>query len=309
MGSTKRRRASDQPAIAQREHYVPAEEELEELGRVRNLLSRAIETPRSYQYRLLKPELLALPARTLAHAAAEAIEEASTSRTFDRLARLLAEIGGDIAAETLAAQAFTQKRFPRLASRALAMCKHPSVLPALIELVSKGTMKQSRAAAKYWLRHQGGRGVEPLCHILRERRGRGAVAVEQVFAEIGGPIRLSILLLADSEIAPLSRVNGMHALEGVFQFDALRFLERQSRGWFATHKREAAEALEILRQRKMLLRPANGSDESLLMRAAAGPGNSSPDELLRASEPAGIEPRLRRGLLTRLAGLVSRSDI
>src|SRR5947208_3450169 len=143
---------------------VPTPGELVELESVKVRLALSL-SHNSGEFRKSRRELLELPHRLVAFAAAEAIESAPNSRTFDRLARLLAEIGGDIAASALVGQAFGQRRFPRLASRALAICNHPSVIPALIELVSKGSVKQSRAAARYLLKHQKGRGVEPLCRV------------------------------------------------------------------------------------------------------------------------------------------------
>src|SRR5207247_688129 len=118
---------------------IPTPGELVELESVKVQLPLSLSQT-SGEFRKSRRELLELPHRFVAFAAAEAIESAPNSRTFDRLARLLAEIGGDIAATALVGQAFGQRRFPRLASRALAICNHPSVIPALIELVSKGSV-------------------------------------------------------------------------------------------------------------------------------------------------------------------------
>src|SRR5438874_13772810 len=70
----------------------------------------------------------------------------------------------------------------------------------------------------------------------------------------------------------------------------MRYLEWHGRRWFTQYKKEASEALEILRQRKTLLRPAPASANSTLLRAAGGPSSSSPDQLLRASGPSDVEP-------------------
>src|SRR5262245_7156646 len=59
------------------------------------------------------------------------------SRTFERTANLLAEWGGDAAVEALVRHARTQRRFPRLAINALALCKHPAVVPALLDILAE----------------------------------------------------------------------------------------------------------------------------------------------------------------------------
>src|ERR1051325_9756241 len=87
---------------------IPTRAEREDLPRVKELLSRAISTRKPYQFMILRAALLKLPPRTLAFAARDAIKSAGDSRSFDRLSKLLAEIGGDIAVATLETPAFTQ---------------------------------------------------------------------------------------------------------------------------------------------------------------------------------------------------------
>ena len=81
---------------------------------------------------------------------------------------------------------------------------------------------------------------------LNRHCGRIANAAEWLFDSEGGQSATNLVQLAIA----------FEALEAVFHFESMRHLERHSRGWFARHKKEAAEALEILRQRKMLLRQA-----------------------------------------------------
>src|ERR1041385_8116384 len=120
-----------------------------EFEQIQDLIALLTVTTGRAKYRRVRERLTRGDRETVVPALVRALARAHNARAFDRAARTLAEIGGDAAVETLAMHARTNRRFPRLSVRALAECRHPQVVPILLDLLEHGKIKQRRAACAH----------------------------------------------------------------------------------------------------------------------------------------------------------------
>lgn len=243
------------------------------------------------------------------------MQRAANQKVFDRAAKLLAEYGGDEAAEALAREARSQRQYPRLAIRAFALCKHPTVAPVLLNILELGKLKQRRSAAFALARLKCALAVEPLCKAAGlGELSIGPEAVEALYA-MGRTDQLARLVLGEVTYSAADCVRVLHAIgaapvsEGFWRrrrFHAERFLFREAIDPRSPVQVQAAAAADFLQVRSTLLRgsdPVEGPDPDRLLRAASTPGSGAPDSLLRAS--SSLDSRLST-LDSRLTTLDSR---
>jgi HEAT repeat protein len=255
----------------------------------------------------LRHLLLSGEREAVAAALVEALRRADDSRAFSRTATLLAEIGGDEAAEALALHARTQRRFPRLAVRALSRCEHPTVVPALLDILKFGRIKQRRAAAFALARIGAPVAVEPLCREAAKGELGIAPEARAALLSMGKAWATALRVLADPDMAPRDRVRTLLAMEIWPErrfllpsrwFDAEVFLAREAANGGSPVRVKAQEAYDLLLAQRTLLRAAHGqNDHSALLRAAQGGGAQAAGGhgLLRAAFglPAEMGERLR----------------
>jgi hypothetical protein len=279
------------------------------------LVAAMLATDSSHSLRRARRELEAHPRDEAVQGLIRGMRHASHQKAFDRAAKLLAEYGGDEAAEALAREARTQRQYPRLAVRALALCDHPRVVPELLDILEFSTrIKQRRAAAFALARLRAPLAVEPLCKAsTMGRKWIGQEAVEALHV-MGRPDQIARLVLGEETYAAADRVRVLHAMacaglcEGFWRrqlFDVNRFLHRESQDARSPVRDQAVAAAEFLTMQSTLLRGLEESRSDTLLRAASGGSESSPDSLLRASELAPGEGRGSRGPSALVAALWS----
>lgn len=222
------------------------------------------------------------------------LNSAPDGRAFDRIARVLAEIGTDEAFSALAVQARVQRRWARTAVRALGLCKHPDTITVLIDLLTNGRMPQRRSAAMALAKLKSGRAVEPLCVAAgQHNRGIGPEARASL-KRMGRPATLGLMALADTNLSTAERVRALVAIREARlerrQFYVERFLENMSHWsnrlrYGDTIHSSVREAFSLYRMQTTYLRPAEYVGEDVLLRAAGGPQRVDSDSLLRASMP------------------------
>src|SRR5438067_3790463 len=202
------------------------------------LVATITSTTDGRQLRKVRRELQRAPAEDVVRALAERLRTADDAKAYDRAAKLLAGWGGSLAAEVLASEARTQRRFPRLAVRALSLCDDPSVVAVLLDILEFGRMKQRRAATYALARKRTARAILPLCSAAQKGlRDIGPDAIEAL-RKMGNTFGLARLTLAEPELTVTQRVLTMAALEEIHprlgqlwwssRFDAGRFLEREA---------------------------------------------------------------------------------
>src|SRR6185503_12750163 len=212
------------------------------------------------------------------------LQRAADDRAFDRLARMLAKIGGDRAVEILAMHARTQRRYPRLAMRALSQCDHPLVVPALIDLLSTGRIKQRRAAAKYLAKVGKGRAIEPLCRMAARGGLDAGPEARNAFRKMGRPYLVARMVFEDNEMSTTERVDALEAMSHICRFNPDQFLQREMRRWLSPWKAAARDAADHLQLRRTLLRSSELTDGDSLLRPAGGASPSDLDRLVRPSD-------------------------
>jgi HEAT repeat protein len=231
------------------------------------------------------------------------MRRATNQKVFDRAAKLLAELGGDTAAEALAIEARAQRQYPRLAIRALARCQHPAVVPVLLDLLESGRMKQRRAAAFALARVRSPFAVEPLCRAAAGGdRGIGPEATEAL-RSFGSPRHVARLVLGETTYQAADHVRVLLAVsasplrDGFWRaapFDGKRYLEREAQALSSPVQAQAREAADLLHKQSTLLRGATDVNTDILLRAASTPGNAAADSLLRPSDWASPAPGVAR---------------
>lgn len=244
------------------------------------------------EQRRARRKLKAAPEEAVVPALIAALRRADDSRAFDRTAKLLAEIGGEEAMEALTQQARTQRRFPRLAIRALGMCRHPQTVPVLLDLLQFGRIKQRRAAAFALARIGTARAIEPLCQaVSKSPRDIGPEALTAL-RSMGRADVLARRVLAEQSLSVMEQVRIIGLLWTVHPSlvsgwlipgDPQRFLDREAARWRSPLQQAAREAAALLRQQRMLLRPSERRDDTTLLRAVGGPDSTDGDTLLRAA--------------------------
>jgi len=303
--------------------------------RIEGLLATLIAGKKDRSHRHARALLQDEPRDEVVAALIEVVRRAVRERnrkTFERAANLLAEWGGDAAAEMLALQARTQTRFPRLAINALAQCRHPSVVPALLDILMEGSNIKRRRAAAYALARIGdARAVEPLClaalkghRPLRGHRDIGPDGLEALHV-MGRTPDLARRVLGESSLSIPDRVRALNALAAVHPqrhdfwfrvFNPERFVARETIRRNSPVREEARAVVEYMLQHATLLRPAEYRGPEVLLRAASGPGENGAEELLRASDALDDDAEddedvpersgLLRNLLRGLKGLLRR---
>lgn len=265
---------------------------------VERLIRDLADSRSGHEYRRAKNEFRSLPADVILDPLIARLRNAKNERAFDRTARMLAELGGDRAVEALAAEARTQRRYPRMAVRALSQCKHPMVVHHLVDLLAYGSRgKQRRAAARYLAKVGRWRAIQPLCSAIASSNPAVSPNAKEALKGMGRTDHVARMVFQDPEAAVNDRVDALEALSMAAWFNTERFLERESRRWLCPWKPQARETLEALRARKTLLRPAAATPGDQLLRAAAFHNSSGSEDLLRAvsaeSEPhePGVEQR------------------
>jgi HEAT repeat protein len=244
-------------------------------------------------FRRARKALESRPTPEVVAALIRAMRRATNPKMFDRAAKLLAGYGGDEAANALAAEARSQRQYPRLAVRALARCSHPLVVPTLLELYETGRAKQRRSAAFALARLRSPHAIEPLCRAAtRGDRYVGPEALEAL-RSMGRPRAIARLALAEAEftssdiVRVLQRLSESPLREGLLRsvpFDPKRFLESEAEDQRSTTRARAAAAAEHLKMQSTLLRGAGIATSDSLLRAASSSGESAPDSLLRSSD-------------------------
>ncbi len=272
-----------------------------QLVSVDRLLAILAMTHGTRRYRLVRDELLLLDRDLVIGPLIASLNKAGSNRSFDRLARLLAQFGGEEAVQTLAWHTRTQERYPRLAMRALARCDHPLVIPTLLDLLEYGRRrKQRRSAARYLARVGRWRAIEPLCRAAAMGENDNGPDAKEALRGMGRADHIARLLFEDGEATNQERVTALEAMARVIWFNPERFLDKESRRWLSPWKAEARETAELLRARKTLLRPAESADIGTLLRSAGSPVTGDTDSLLRVAAdmdvielhvPAAAEPR------------------
>ncbi len=257
------------------------------------LVTQLTQAETGHVFRRARQTLLRHDSNEIVRALIRAMRGASHQRSFDRAARLLAEYGGDEAAEALATEARTQRRYPRLAIRAFAQCVHPTVVPVLLDILEFGKMKQKRAAAYALARLHSPLGIEPLCKASALGEwGIGHEATEALNA-LGRPHQIARLALSEPIYSASDHVRVLQALscsllrEGFWRpvpFDPKRFLNREAQDYNSGVREQAGAAAAFLEMQSTLLRSGDALCTDALLRAASGPGESGSDSLLRASE-------------------------
>jgi hypothetical protein len=286
------------------------------------LVASMLAADSGHAFRRARRELERNDSRQVAQALIRAMRRATNQKVFDRSAKLLAEYGGDEAVEALAMEARSQRQYPRLAIRAFALCRHPSVVPVLLDLLDFGRMKQRRAAAFALARVRSPLAVEPLCRAsVGGERGIGPEATEAL-RSLGAPRQIARLVLGETSYGPADHVRILHALgasplrEGFWRaapFDSKRFLEREAQADGSPVQSQARAAAEFLHVQSTLLRGAPEAQPDTLLRAAASPGRQGPDSLLRscdvnrdAPESGGAGPRFWIRLMLAAQSMVLR---
>jgi hypothetical protein len=257
---------------------------------VDGLVTAMLAADSGHAFRRARRELERRDSRVVVQALIRAMRRSANQKAFDRSAKLLAECGGDEAAEALALAAMSQRQYPRLAIRAFALCDHPSVVPVLLNLLEEGRVKQRRAAAFALARVRSPLAIEPLCKAAADDLRIGPEATEAL-RSLGGPRHIARLVLGESTCRPADHVRILHALgasplrEGFWRatpFDPKRFLERETQSANSPVLEQARAAAEFLHMQSTLLRGTTEAQPDTLLRAAASPGNQGPDSLLRA---------------------------
>lgn len=269
---------------------------------VDGLVTAMLAADSGHAFRRARRELERRDSRVVVQALIRAMRRSANQKAFDRSAKLLAECGGDEAAEALALAAMSQRQYPRLAIRAFALCDHPSVVPVLLNLLEEGRVKQRRAAAFALARVRSTLAIEPLCKAANDPR-IGPEATEAL-RSLGGPRHIARLVLGESTFLPADHVRILHALgasplrEGFWRatpFDPKRFLERETQSANSPVLEQAQAAAEFLHMQSTLLRGTTEAQPDTLLRAATTPGMQGSNSLLRAGPAAsGSEPALEK---------------
>jgi hypothetical protein len=267
------------------------------------LVAAMLSAESGHAFRRCRRELERHDVSAAVHALIRGMRRATNQKVFDRAAKLLAEFGGDTAAEALAIEARSQRQYPRLAIRAFALCQHPTVVPVLLDLLESGRMKQRRAAAFALARVRSPLAVEALCKASTGGdRGIGPEATEAL-RSLGGPRHVARLVLgeptylASDHVRILRAVSASPLREGFWRatpFDTKRFLEREAHSLASPVRIQARAAADFLQLQSTLLRGAPDAHPDTLLRAASTPGRQGSDSLLRSSDMVSAAPCSRR---------------
>jgi hypothetical protein len=228
-----------------------------------------------------------------------ATHKAGDQKHYNRAVKLLAEYGGEEAVAALAVQARMQRRFPRIAMRALSMCNAPSVVPVMLDIMKTGGRKQRRAAVYALVRMRAPSAIEPLCNAtVRSNMDIGPEAL-QALSTLGHPADIARLALSEPTHASADHLRVLNAIgrtplrEGWLRttpFDPRRFLDQEVRNQKSEVREQALAALELLKIQSTLLRSSESDGEIDLLRAASGPGNSMHASLLRPTDSMTAPP-------------------
>lgn len=206
-----------------------------EFEQIHDLVALLTATTSGADYRRARKRLEKEEREKTVPALIRALERAHDSRAFDRTARILAAFGGEAAFESLAAHARANRRFPRLALRALAECRHSQVVPLLLDLLEHGRIKQRRAAARHLAGLGAARAIEPLCRAAAQGESEIGPEARAALYLMGRPEHLARKLLAEPSLSAVDRVRVIALLTlagrpGLFRapFYPQRFLEREA---------------------------------------------------------------------------------
>ncbi|HSV73820.1 MAG TPA: hypothetical protein VLH79_08685 [Chthonomonadales bacterium] len=220
----------------------------------------------------------------------DALGTASDSRSYSRLVQGLARLEDDSAFAMLAREAREQRRFPRLAVRALGASRHGGAVRELEALLTVARGPRRVTAALVLADRRSALAVEPLLGLLRSG-GRNAPAARRALGRFGHVPAIARAVLSDLRIGPRDAARILQSVEahlriGLFSraFDARAFLEREAANPRSPVHAAAVAAKAALEETRLLLRPsADGSSATLLRAAGRAPTDGGADDLLRAA--------------------------
>jgi len=225
-----------------------------------------------------------------------ALGAASDSRSYNRIVQGLARLESDAAFAALVREARQQRRFPRLAVRALGASRRRSATSELEALLGASRGPRRVTAALVLAERKSALAVEPLLALFRAG-GRYAPAALRALRRFGRVPALARAVLADARIDGRSAARILRSVPpdlriGLFArpFDPQAFLDREAANPRSPVRDAARAAGEALRDATMLLR-AGAADpgESLLRAASATSADDEGDDLLRAADSPGSE--------------------
>lgn len=234
------------------------------------------------------------PPSNVVEVAAPILQFPKSGSQYERAARTLAWTDDEAAFDLLWANVRGQKRYPRLAVRALAMSELPAVEDVLVELMDHGSHDQRLAAVYALARRRSALAIGPLCQEMQasERRRKRA---SEVLRHFGGAARLADLVLEDHRIGAIECAHVLDSFPLNLRSSLFRaryepevHLEHALRTAADGDLGRIREVLDLIRARKTLGRAAPPVPNDILLRAAHG-GDTPEDRLLRASDDASDE--------------------
>ena len=245
--------------------------------------------------------ILALPPSVAVRELSAALQRATTWVEYQRVACLLARIGGPDALEVLAQQIRTNRRWSGIAVRALQLAGGEDQMRLLIELLPQSRRRVALRIAAALARRKYLPGILPICRHRLIYNGGNNGLLRQALEGYGPPHRLPAEIADDPSLTLEAAVETIVALK---EAGVLRRLDVQAE--LDRHAASLAdERAQIVARRyrecTTLLRPSDRAPDDTLLRPASGADRTPTDQLLTPSSAAEAdeEAKPRAGWLSR----------